>query len=74
MSDNDFIERKAFKDCFTNASLLNCLKLTLRSFRREVTCEEMSIASVQRLYTLEIILKIAHSKNDTEYAQNVESL
>ena len=33
LSDKDFVEREAFNDCFTNASLLICLYHTLRSFR-----------------------------------------
>ena len=52
ISDDDFVERDAFKDCFTNASFLICLYHTLRSFRREVTCEKMGITSAQRLHTL----------------------
>ena len=68
MSDKDFVEREAFKDCSTNASLLICLYHTLRSFLREVTCEKMGITSAQRLHTLEILQKIAYSKNDAEYA------
>ena len=74
MSDKDFVEREAFKDCFKNASLLICVYRTSRSFRREVTCEKMGITSAQRLHTLEILQKIAYSKNDAEYAQNVELL
>ena len=74
MSDKDFVEMEVFKDCFTNASLLICLYHTLRSFRREVTCEKMGITSAERLHTLEILEKIAYTKNDPEYAENVESL
>ena len=69
MSDKDFVEREAFKDCFTNTSLLICLYHTLRSFRREVTCEKMGITSAQRLHTIEILQKIAYSKNDADYAE-----
>ena len=57
MSDNDFVEREAVRDCFTIASLLICLYHTLRTFRREVTCEKMGITSAQRLHTLEILQK-----------------
>ena len=74
ISEDDFVEREAFKDCFTNASFLICLHHTSRSFRREVTCEKMGITSAQRLHTLQIFQKIGYSKNDIEYAQNVESL
>ena len=49
MSDKDFVEREAFSKCFANASLLICLYHTLRSFRREVTCENIVIISAERL-------------------------
>ena len=38
--DKNLVKREAFKDCFTNVSFLICLCLTLRAFRREVTCEK----------------------------------
>ena len=74
MSDKDFIEREAFKDCFTNVSLLICLYHTLSSLHRKVTCKKMGVTSAKRLHTLEIFQYIAYSKNNTEYAQNGESL
>ena len=49
MSDKDFVEREAFSKCFANASLLICLYHTLRSFRQEVTCENIVIISAERL-------------------------
>lgn len=47
MSDKDFTERDVFKSCFPAASLSICLYHTLRSFRREITCEKMGITSAE---------------------------
>ena len=74
MSDKDFIEREAFKDRFTNVSLLICLYHTLSSLHRKVTCKKMGVTSAKRLHTLEILQYIAYSKNNIEYVQNGESL
>ena len=74
MSDKDFVERKAFSKSFANASLLICLYHTLRSFRREVTCEKMGITSAERLQFLEIIQLIAYSKTPEDYTKKLEML
>ena len=55
MSDKDFTERESFSSCFPDAKLLICLYHALHSFRREVTCEKMSISSAERNRVLEII-------------------
>lgn len=44
-----------------------CLFHTLRSFRREVTCEKMGIASGQRTLCLELIQKMAYASETKEY-------
>ena len=49
MSDKDFVEREAFSKCFADLSVLIWLYHTLRSFRREVTCEKMGITSAEIL-------------------------
>lgn len=67
MSDKDFTERDVFKSCFPAASLSICLYHTLRSFRREITCEKMGITSAERLRALEILSSLAHSKTAGEY-------
>ena len=41
MSDKDFTGRDAFTSCFPGASLNICLYHTLRTFRREVTCDRL---------------------------------
>ena len=48
MSDKDINEREVIKEVFPDASVLICLFHTLRTFRREVTCERMGITSGQR--------------------------
>ena len=74
MSDKDSVEWKAFSKCFGNASLLICLYHTLRSFRREVTCEKMGLTSAERLRCLEIIQLIAYSKTPEDYTEKLEML
>ena len=74
MSDKDFVEREAFTKCFANASLLICLYHTLRSFRQEVTCEKMGIASAERLRCLEITQLIAYLKTPEGYTKKLEIL
>ena len=61
MSDKDFNEREAFSKCFPMASLVICLYHTLRSFRREITCEKMGITSGERTRCLEIIQQISYA-------------
>ena len=40
MADKDIGERDMLRQCIPNASVLICLFHTLRSFRREITCEK----------------------------------
>ena len=74
MSDKDLVEREAFSKCFANATLLICLYHTLRSFRREVTCEKMGITSAERLRCLEILQLRAYSKTPEDYTKKLEML
>ena len=74
MSDNDFTERDAFKACFPTASLSICLYHTLRSFRREITCEKMGISSAERSRVLEILSEMAHSKSSGQYEKALDEL
>ena len=74
MSDKDFTERDAFTSCFPGASLNICLYHTLRSLRREVTCEKLGISSAERLRALEILSSMAHSKTATEYHKALDEL
>lgn len=63
MSDKDFNERSVFRKEFPEAALHICLFHTLRSFRREVTTEKMSIRLGERDHALEIITKLAYIPN-----------
>ena len=74
MSDKDFTERESFSSCFPDAKLLICLYHALRSFRREVTCEKMSISSAERNRVLEIIQSIAYANSEEAYKVNLKIL
>ena len=60
MSDKDINEREVIKEVFPDASVLICLIHTLRTFRREVTCERMGITSGQKSMCLELVQKLAY--------------
>ena len=74
MTDKDFIEREVFSRNFPDAKLRICLFHVLRSFRREVTAEKMSINKKQRDALLETIQKIAYSRSLTEYETHKQTL
>ena len=74
MSDKDFTECDAFTSCFSGASLNICLYHTLRTFRREVTCEKLGISSAERLRPLETLSRMAHSKTAIDYDQALDEL
>ena len=74
MSDKDFTERESFSSCFPDAKLLICLYHALRSFRREVTCEKMSISSAECNPVLEIIQSIAYANSEEAYKVNLKLL
>ena len=74
MSVKVFNERDAFSNCFPSAKLLICLYHTLRSLRREVTCEKICITSTERSHCLEILQAIAYSNTEDEYNSNVNVL
>ena len=74
MSDKDFTERTVFLIEFPQASLLICLFHTLRSMRREVTCEKLGLHPGDRDNALEILTKLTYSKSETEYLENYECL
>ena len=67
MSDKDFTERDAFKNCFPEASFNICLYHTLQSFRREITCEQLGVISAERLRCLELVSKLAYAKSQKEF-------
>ena len=74
MSDKDFNERSVFRKEFPEAVLHICLFHTLRSFRREITTDKMSIRPGERDHALEIITKLAYSKSENEYEEYYQDL
>jgi len=67
MADKDISERDVIKQCLPSVAVLICLFHTLRSFRREVTCEKMGITSGQRTLCLELMQKLVHASSVAEY-------
>ncbi|XP_054272831.1 zinc finger SWIM domain-containing protein 1-like [Macrosteles quadrilineatus] len=67
MIDKDFQERETFKKGFKNAELLISTFHTLRSFKREITCDKMGISSGEKMLYHEYARKLTHSKNEQEY-------
>ena len=67
MADKDIKERDTVKNVLPEATVLICLFHTLRTFRREVTCEKMGITSGERNMCLETIQKMAYAPSLEEY-------
>ena len=74
MSDKDFNERSVFRKEFPDAVLHLCLFHTLRSFRREVTCDKLGIRPGERDHALELSTKLVYSKSENEYDENYQEL
>ena len=74
MADKDMQERDVIKQRFNGAHVLISLFHTMRSFKREVSCEKMGISPGQKLLSLEILQKMAYSKNEEEYDTLYEHL
>lgn len=68
MADKDIGERDIIKICIPSAAVLICLFHTLRSLRREITCEKMGITSGQRTFCLELVQRMAYAHSEQEYA------
>ena len=67
MADKDIGERDVIKEQLSNARVLICLFHTLRSLKREISCEKMGISSGQRLHCLELVQKMAYAISEAEY-------
>ena len=68
MADKDIGERDVLKQCLPNSSILICLFHTLRSLRREITCQKMGITPGQRSLSLELLQKMAYASTESEYS------
>ena len=67
MADKDMTEREVFAAAFPNAELLICLYHTFRSFRREISVDKLVITFGERSMCLDILQRMAYSKNEDEY-------
>ena len=74
MTDKDFVEREVFSGSFPDAKLRICLFHVLRTFRREVTTEKMSVNKKQRDALLETLQKTAYSRSLEEYECHKQTL
>lgn len=73
-SDKDFTERAVFEEEFPNASLLICLFHSLRSMRREVTCDKLGLLPGERDQALEILMQLAYSSSAEKYDDHYTDL
>lgn len=69
MSDKDMTERNVLTEHLPTAKLLICLFHTLRSMKREVSCEKLHISQAERTMSLEILNKMAYAKDEDEYTK-----
>ena len=67
LSDKDFTERAVYKQHYPQVSLQLCLFHVLRTMKREVSTQKMSITLEQKNFALEIIQKLAYAANIDEY-------
>lgn len=67
MSDKDMTERNVITEHFPQATLLICLFHTLRTFRREISCEKLGISQGERVMCLELLSKMAYAQSETAY-------
>ena len=67
MADKDIKERDVIKKYLPQVAVLICLFHTLRTFRREISCEKLGISSGQRVSCLEFVQKMAYASTEAEY-------
>ena len=73
-TDKDFVERGVSRDLMPNAHLLICLYHTLRTFRREIHCEKMSLKSAERDVCLGIVRNMVYSATADQYDEHFTRL
>ena len=74
ITDKDFTERAVFQKEFPSASLLICLFHTLRSMKREVSCEKLGLRPGERDHALEVLTRLVYSKSEAEYMRHYQVL
>ena len=65
MSDKNMTERTALSEQFPQSKLLICLFHTLRTMKREVSCEKLGISHGER--SIYAWLKIVYARDEEEY-------
>ena len=74
MSDKDMTERIVLHEQIPQSKLLICLFHTLRSMRREISCEKLGISQGERSVCLEILSKMVYARNEEEYSKLYDDL
>ena len=74
MADKDLTERAVIASELANAQLLICLFHTMRSLKREISCEKLGITSGQRNLALELMQKLVYSTSEEVYARHYQEL
>ncbi len=74
ISDKDFTERAVFQKEFPTASLIICLFHTLRSLKREVTCEKLGLLPGERDHALELLTELAYLSSSQQYDDHYKDL
>ena len=74
MSDKDMTERDVLSKEIPHSKLLICLFHTLRSMRREGSCEKLGISTGERSMSLEILSKMVYARSEEEYGELYENL
>jgi len=69
MVDKDLVERETFSAVFPDAAIYMCFFHVLRTFRREVTTDKMSITTSQRDGCLEMLQQMVHASSEDSYMQ-----
>ena len=67
MADKDIGERDVIKEQLPSTAVLICLFHTLRTLKREISCEKMGISSGQRSNCLEMLQKLAYATSEAQY-------
>ncbi len=67
ISDKDLSERTVFAEKFGGIPIQICLFHALRNFNREITTTKRNITTAQREVVLDILAKMAYSRNSIEY-------
>lgn len=69
MTDKDITEQDVIREQLPQAALVICLFHTLRTMRREVSCEKLGISQSERVMSLELLSKMAYARSEEAYLQ-----